>query len=162
GTTIGAITNGDQIVMPGFIETCEAVSGDGTPNPAVGNAATKSTNVFTGVPLVVDGTQLAGHKFTAYYEDCLRDGSSTVQTMHSSLTIDGAGNETIFDSRTGTSSAMPVTGTLQQASPAGLNGDWIVPYLYATSTGELRYALIEHGLVAAGNTRNFVGVWLEE
>jgi hypothetical protein len=162
GTTIGAVMNGDQIVMPGFIETCEAVAGEGTPNPGAGNAATKSTHVFAGGPFVVDGTQLAGHKFTAYYEDCLRDGSASTPAMHSSLSIDGSGNETIFDARTGASNTIPVTSTLKQASPAGLHGDWVVPYLYATRTGQLRYALIEHGLVSAGNTRNFVGVWLEE
>jgi hypothetical protein len=162
GTTIGALSNGAQIIVPSFIETCEAVSGDGTPNPAVANAATKSTNVFTAGLFVVDGTQLAGRKFTAYYEDCLRDGSTAAQATHSSLTIDGSGNETIFDSRTGNSATIPVTSTLKQASAAGLHGDWVVPYLYATSTGQLRYALIEHGLVSAGNTRNFIGVWLEE
>jgi hypothetical protein len=162
GTTLGAVLNGAQIVVPSFIETCEAVTGDGAPNPAVNNAPTKSTHLFTSGLFVVDGTQLAGRKFTAYYEDCMRDGSAATPAVHSSLTIDGVGNETIFDSRTNTSTSMPVTGTLQQASPAGLKGDWIVPYLYATSSGQLRYALVEHGLVSAGNTRNFVGVWLEE
>jgi hypothetical protein len=162
GTTLGALRNGAQIMVPSFIETCESVAGDGAPNPAVNNAPTKSTNVFTSGIFVVDGTQLAGRKFTAYYEDCMRDGSATTPATHSSLTIDGVGNETIFDSRTNTTTSMPVTGTLQQASPAGLKGDWIVPYVYVTSTGELRYALIEHGLISAGNTRNFVGVWLEE
>lgn len=162
GTTLGQVRVGAQILAPGVIETCESVAAEGTPNPAVGNTPTKSTNVFVGGIFVVDATVLANRKFTAYYEDCMRDGNPNTPATQSSLAIDGVGNETIIDSRTGTSVTIPVTSTLQQASPAGLHGDWIVPYLYANSKGQLRYALVQHGLVSAGNTRNFVGIWLEE
>jgi hypothetical protein len=163
GITLGELQTGtQQVLTPSVIETCESVAGDGTPNPAVANAPTKSTNVFMGGIFVVDGTALAGHTFGAYYEDCMRDGNPVTPATQSSLIIDGSGNETIFDSRTGLSNTIPVTSTLAQASAAGLHGDWIVPYLYVTSTGQLRYALVEHGLIAQGNTRNFVGIWLEQ
>lgn len=162
GTTLGRIQVGAEILAPGIIQTCEAVAGKGMPNPAAGNALTKSTNVFVGGIFVTDPTQLAGRKFTAYYEDCMRDGTSVTPVTHSSLTIDGVGNETLHDSRTNTSTTIPVASTLQQVSAGGFHGDWLVPYLYATRTGQLRYALVQHGLVSAGNSRNFVGIWLEE
>src|ERR1700761_7891178 len=50
GLTFGEILDTAPVLMPGVIETCEAVPGQGTPNPALGNALAKSTNVMIAGP----------------------------------------------------------------------------------------------------------------
>jgi hypothetical protein len=162
GVTLGEVAiTGNAILEPGVIEACESVAGDGTPNPAFGNTSLKSTNVLVaGLPSNPEGA--AGQSLTAYYEDCLRDGGPTAQTTHSSLLFDGSGNETLFDARTGTTTTIPVTNVLKLISTSGFHGEWLIPFLYANKSGQLRAAIIDRGLVSAGASRNFVGIWLEE
>jgi hypothetical protein len=162
GVTLGQVAiTGNAILEPGVIEACEAVAGDGTPNPAIGNTPLKSTNVFVaGLPSNPEGA--AGQSLTAYYEDCLRDGTPTAQATHSSMVFDGSGNETLFDARTGTTTTIPVTNVLRLISAGGFHGEWLIPFLYVNQSGQLRSAIIDRGLVSAGASRNFVGIWLGE
>ena len=162
GVTLGQVAiTGNAILEPGIIEACEAVAGDGTPNPAFGNSPLKSTNVFVaGLPSNPEGA--AGQSLGVYYEDCLRDGTPTAQATHSSMVFDGSGNETLFDARTGTTTSIAVTNVLKLISTNGFNGEWLIPFLYVNQAGQLRSAIIDRGLVSAGASRNFVGIWLEE
>jgi len=162
GVTLGQVLiTGKQIIAPGVIEACESVMGDGTPNPAFGNTPLKSTNVFVaGSPSNPLGA--AGQSFSVYYEDCLRDGNPNTPATHSSMAFDSSGNETVFDSRTGTTTKTPVTNVLGLISAAGFKGEWLIPFLYVNQAGQLRSAIVDRGLVSAGASHNFVGVWLEE
>jgi hypothetical protein len=162
GVTLGQVAiTGNAILEPGVIEACEAVAGDGTPNPAFGNTPLKSTNVLVaGLPGNPIGA--AGQALTVYYEDCLRDGTPTAQATHSSMVFDGSGNETLFDARTGTTTTIPVANVLGLISTAGFNGEWLIPFLYVNQAGQLREAIVDRGLISAGASRNFVGIWLEE
>jgi hypothetical protein len=162
GVTLGQVAiTGKQIIAPGVIEACESVAGDGTPNPAFGNTPLKSTNVFmAGLPSNPLGA--AGQTFNVYYEDCLRDGNPNTPATHSSMAFDGSGNETIFDSRTGTTTKNPVTNVLGLISKAGFKGEWLIPFLYVNQAGQLRSAIVDRGLVSAGASHNFVGIWLEQ
>lgn len=162
GVTLGQVAiTGNAILEPGIIEACESVAGDGTPNAAFGNTPLKSTNVFVaGLPS--NPTGAAGQSLGTYYEDCLRDGTPTAQTTHSSLVFDGSGNETHFDARTGTTTTIPVTNVLKLISTTGFNGEWLIPFLYVNQAGQLRSAIVDRGLVSAGAPRNFVGIWLEQ
>jgi hypothetical protein len=162
GVTLGEVAiTGNAILEPGVIEACESVAGDGTPNPSLGNVALKSTNVFVaGLPSNPEGA--AGQSFSIYYEDCLRDGNPNTPAVHSSMVFDGSGNETLFDSRTGTTTMIPVANVFGLISKAGFKGEWLIPFLYVNKSGQLRSAIVDRGLVSAGASHNFVGVWLEE
>jgi hypothetical protein len=169
GITAGEILGNTPVLLPGVIETCEAVPGQGTLNPAAGNALTKSTNVFFAGAVNTNVTALVGHTFTAYYEDCLRDGGTPIAAgTHSSITIDATGSIITFDSRTGASNTVKLassaaTGTLALVGPTGLNGRFLVPYFYILN-GTFHQALVEHGVpnLTSGTTKNYVGVWLEQ
>ncbi|CDY77469.1 hypothetical protein BGLT_06382 [Caballeronia glathei] len=162
GITLGNIPSATPVLLPGIVETCEAVAGGlGTPNPAIANALTKSTYVMVAGTPITDPTILGGRKFPVYYEDCLRDGSATPLTTHSSLTIDGSGNMSLFDGRTGVTTNTAAKVANGEVTPAGNHGDWLIPALYVIN-GQFRLAVIQHGTVAGGNTRDYVGVWLEQ
>jgi hypothetical protein len=162
GVTLGQVAiTGKQIIAPGVIEACESVAGDGTPNPAFGNTPLKSTNVFVaGTPSNPLGA--AGQSFTVYYEDCLRDGNPNTPATNSSMVFDGSGNETVFDSRTGTTTKNPVANVFGLISASGFKGEWLIPFLYVNQAGQLRSAIVDRGLVSAGASHNFVGIWLEQ
>jgi hypothetical protein len=170
GITLGQIPIATPVLLPGIVEACEAVAGQGAPNPAIGNAPTKSTYVmFAGLPST-DLTIAAGRTFPVYYEDCMRDGNPVTPAVQSSLIIDDSGNATFFDSRTSATKQLNELQTFAEIGvsaltgaplPDGNNGDWLVPFLYIVN-GEYRLALIEHGTIADGNTRDYIGVWLEQ
>jgi hypothetical protein len=155
GVTAGEILENTPVLLPGVIEACEAVAGQGTANPGAGNALTKSTNVMIAGPANTNITSIVGHTFSIYYEDCLRDGGTPVAAgTHSSLSIDPVTfGVTTFNAVTNTTTVVPYPSTLLVVSSTGLAGRFLVPYFYIVN-GQFRLAMIEHN---AGR----IGVWLE-
>ncbi len=162
GLTLGVIPSQTPVLFPGIIQACEAVAGQGTPNPAIGNMPTKSTMVaVAGVPITT--VSVLVNTFPTYYEDCLRDGMPTPQTTHSSMTIDAGGNMSIFDARTGATTITSARDAAGEVTAGGHNGDWLVPFLYITPDGQRHIAVLQHGTLAAGNPRgDYVGIWLDQ
>jgi hypothetical protein len=155
GLTAGTILETTPVLLPGVIETCEAVAGQGTANPAVGGALTKSTNVMVAGPTNGNVISLVGHTFNNYFEDCLRDGGTpTVPGTHSSLTIDPTTFAvTTTDVVHNVTTTVPFPATEAVLSPTGFNGRFLVPFFYIVN-GQFRLVLVEHN---AGR----IGVWLE-
>jgi hypothetical protein len=163
GVTFGVIPPQQPVLFPGIIEACEP-NANGEPNPQAGNQPLKSKVVaIAGLP-IKNVTLLLNTTFPTYYENCLRDGLPTAQTQHSVLVIDAAANLKITDVRngTGTVTTPPPASLAETESEAGNNGDWIIPFLYITADGTRHIALIQHGTVAGGNTRDYVGLWLDQ
>ena len=55
-------------------------------------------------------------------------------------------------------STFPFARSLQKND----KGEWLIPFLYVNQAGQLRSAIVDRGLVSAGASHNFVGIWLEE
>lgn len=163
GVTLGVITAQQPVVFPGIIQACEP-DASGQSNPQAANQVLKSKVVAIAGSPIKDVSLLLGTTFPTYYENCLRDGLPTPQTQHSILTIDGAANLSITDVRNGTTPKVisPPASLAETESEAGNNGDWIIPFLYKTPDGVRHIALVQHGTIAGGNTRDFVGVWLDQ
>src|ERR1700754_3727462 len=163
GVTLGVITAQQPVVFPGIIQACEP-DATGQSNPQAANQVLKSKVVaIAGLP-IKDVAMLLGTTFPTYYENCLRDGLPTAQAQHSVLTIDGSAILRITDVRnsaTPTVIAPPASLNETQAA-GGNNGDWLIPFLYKTPDGARHIALVQHGTIAGGNTRHFVGVWLDQ
>lgn len=157
GLTFGEILDTTPVLMPGVIETCEAVAGQGTANPGAGNALTKSTNVMIAGPADTNITSIVGHTFSTYYEDCLRDGGTPLTAgTHSSLSVDPVTFAvTTFDSVTNTTTVVPYPQTVLVVSSSGLAGRYLLPYYYLVN-GVFHLALVEH------NDTGRIGVWLEQ
>lgn len=156
GVTAGEILDTTPVLLPGVIETCEAIAGQGTANPGAGNAATKSTNVMIAGPANTNITSIVGHTFNTYYEDCLRDGGTPATPgTHSSLSINPTTFAvTTFDAVTNTTTSVPYPSTLAVVSSTGLAGRYLLPYYYIVN-GQYHLVLIEH------NDTGRIGVWLE-
>jgi hypothetical protein len=163
GVTLGVITAQQPVVFPGIIQACEP-DASGQSNPQAANQVLKSKVVAIAGSPIKDVSLLLGTTFPTYYENCLRDGLPTPQTQHSILTIDGAANLSITDVRKGTTPTVisPPASLNETESAGGNNGDWIIPFLYKTPDGVRHIALVQHGTIAGGNTRDFVGVWLDQ
>jgi hypothetical protein len=163
GVTLGVVPPQQPVLFPGIVEACEP-DATGAPNPQAGNQPLKSKVVaIAGLP-IRNVELLVGTRFPTYYENCLRDGLPTPQAQHSILTIDAAATLSVTDVRNGTNPVLtPYPLSLQEtASEGGLNGDWLMPFLYITADGQRHIALVQHGTVAGGNTRDYVGVWLDQ
>ncbi|GAB7522382.1 hypothetical protein [Paraburkholderia sp. 2C] len=163
GVTLGVVTAQQPVVFPGIIQACEPDS-NGEPNPQAGNQPLKSKVVaIAGLP-IKNVALLLNTTFPTYYENCLRDGLPTAQTQHSVLTIDSNAILSITDVRNGANPVViaPPASLAETESEAGNNGDWLIPFLYITADGTRHIALVQHGTVAGGNTRDFVGVWLDQ
>jgi hypothetical protein len=163
GITLGVVTAQQPVVFPGIIEACEP-DATGQSNPQAANQVLKSKVVAIAGSPIKDVALLLGTTFPSYYENCLRDGLPTPQTQHSLLTIDGNAILKITDVRnSATPTVISPPASLNETEAAGgNNGDWLIPYLYKTPDGVRHIALIQHGTIAGGNTRNFVGVWLDQ
>jgi hypothetical protein len=156
GVTAGTILDTTPVLLPGVIETCEAIAGQGTPNPGISGAATKSTNVMIAGPANTNITSIVGHTFNTYYEDCQRDGGTAATAgTHSSLSINPTTFAVVtFDAVTNTTTTVPYPSTLAVVSSAGLAGRYLLPYYYIVN-GQYHLALIEH------NDTGRIGIWLE-
>lgn len=163
GVTLGLIVAQQPVVFPGIIQACEP-DATGQSNPQAANQVLKSKVVAIAGSPIKDVAMLLGTTFPTYYENCLRDGLPTPQTQHSVLTIDGSAILRITDVRnSATPTVIPPPASLNETESAGgNNGDWLIPFLYKTPDGVRHIALIQHGTIAGGNTRDFVGVWLDQ
>jgi hypothetical protein len=164
GITLGVVEAQQPVVFPGIIEACEPDATNGEPNPQAGNQPLKSKVIAIAGSRITNVALLLGTTFPTYYENCLRDGLPTAQTQHSVLTIDGNAILSITDVRNGTTPKIitPPASLAETELPAGNNGDWLIPFLYKTPDGVRHIALLQHGTVAGGNTRDFVGIWLDQ
>jgi len=155
--------------VPAVSMVCNSV-----PHSGVGPQNQTSTDVLvtTTATQIVSSTQLAGMSFGQYYENCQQGGTIPETASGDALTFNADGSATIATANGGSQVNATVTLTAAQVSSAlqgtpvqiggGAFGAYttLTAYKYATASGALSYAIVEHGSSTPNNlTGGYVAIW---
>ncbi|MFZ6863796.1 hypothetical protein ACO0K7_14280 [Undibacterium sp. Ji67W] len=165
---LGFDTNSNDAYAPALAMICNAVVGG-----SVGNSNIVSTDVLvsTNAVPVYSGLQLAGLRFSQYFENCQAGGTNPPQVGGNNLTFNADGSATIITVNGGSqvNGVLTLTPTQVNAALQGLPVQTYGPfgyyttlsaYQYKNASGLTGYAVVEHGSYMPINLRNgYVAVW---